>query len=173
MRWHYPADARQSVIHWSGATSALLVPAVVEGLPGRPDKRAASASLVERLRQLDCGAAGPSVRPQQRFQLLATLPSSLHEVLATTTLQAIIATGEGGRCGPACAAVCNSVGASRECLSPGHALSRRSGGGSGGAAAGERDAPGLENLESCHAEPSGQPQPRLSVFDASAAPYNG
>ena len=81
--------------------AALLVPAVVEGLPGRPDKRAASASLVERLRQLDCGATGPSVRPQQRFQLLATLPSSLHEVLAATTLQAIIATGEGGRCGPA------------------------------------------------------------------------
>ncbi len=50
---------------------------------------------------------------------------------------------------------------------------RLSGGGSGGPAAGERDAPGLENLESCHAEPGGQPQPRLSVFDASAAPYNG
>ena len=70
---------------------------MVEGLPGPQSKRAASASLVQRLQQLSCSAAADPAAEQtpQRFQLLSTLPSGLHETLAARTLQALMAS----RCG--------------------------------------------------------------------------
>ena len=70
---------------------------MVEGLPGPQSKRAASASLMQRLQQLSCSAAADPAAEQtpQRFQLLGTLPSGLHETLAARTLQALMAS----RCG--------------------------------------------------------------------------
>lgn len=74
--------------------------AVVEGLPSPKCKRAPSASLVQRLQQLSCSVAEetPAEQTPQRFQLLGTLPSGLHETLAARTLQAMMAS----RCGMDC-----------------------------------------------------------------------
>lgn len=73
---------------------------MVEGLPGPQSKRAASASLVQRLQQLSCSLAAepPAEQTPQRFQLLGTLPSGLHETLAERTVQALMAS----RCGMHC-----------------------------------------------------------------------